>query len=398
MPECDGNVSDEYELVDSGSEWHEDDILIDEDHGPFSCKVCSSILRDNVECSSCHSLFCREHLRINKAAGTSPCPCKPCAFSAVPQPLSFFLPNIPVQRMADSIPSRCDGCGGAFSWGDLAKHACERQTINCEYASWGCSWKGQRQHLPRHLASSTCPGKLALAEHEVAEARKEINTIRMELAAAKEAKEDAERRAVTAETRSRELEAKVAEAEKNLREKDAVIAKRATADNLNLAAGERRTSPAAANNAASGTGGRNSGGTSSSPSASESSSGQTTRNQSATTAIGIQQQLLGVMFNQKGDSSKPQQAAGASSSTGKTSSGQQKKQNPMDSTRRQSDESAAPASGTALASPAVVAVPRPVGVDVACQAPVPATEACLKPYLERPHALLEKKIVVFWPR
>lgn len=398
MPGSDGNVSDEYELVDSGSEWHEDDILMDEEHGPFSCKVCSNILRDNVECSSCHSLFCREHLRIDKAAGTSLCPCKPCAFSAVPQPLSFFLPNIPVQRMADSIPSRCDGCGEFFSWGDLAKHACERQTINCEYASWGCSWKGQRQHLPRHLASSTCPGKLALAEHDVAEARKEINTIRVELAAVQEAKEAAERRAVTAETRSREMEAKVAQAEKYLREKDAVITKRATADNLKAAAGERLTSPAAANDPASDTGGRNYGGTSSLPSVSESSSGQTTRDQSATTAIGIQQQLLGGLFNQKDDSSKPQQAAGASSSTGKASSGQQKKQNLMDSTRRQSDEIVPPASDTALASPAVVAIPRPVGVAVACQAPVPATEACLKPYLERPHALLEKKIVVFWPR
>ena len=407
MEESDGSVSDEYELVDDRAEWQGDDVSEDDEHGPFSCKVCLNLLRDNVECSNCHGLFCREHLRVDKTVDKSPCPCIACSFAEVPQSLSSFLPNIPVQRMADAVPSRCDGCGTAFSWGELAQHACDRQTVACEHANWGCSWRGQRQHRPKHVASSTCPGQLARAEQEIAESRAEIAALHVKLAAMRQAKEDAERRALAAETHGRELEAKMIEAEKSLRQKDVVNAKQtsATADKLKAKAGQGGgwNMATAAGEATSGglARGKKSGG--SSHAVSKASLAQSTRHQpaatrsTAPTSVGIQQQLLGGMFTPKGTASSNTQegnVVGSSTASSPTaSSTQQQQQVQLDMTGRQAD-------GTVgLVVPASVgARAQPVGVDAASQAPVPATEACLKPYLERPHALLEKKIVVFWPR
>ncbi|CAN0322585.1 unnamed protein product, partial [Hapterophycus canaliculatus] len=182
--------------------------------GAFSCRACDRLLRDCVECPTCHSLFCREHLVINKQNGKSPCPCEPCRPSSTDtvvapffttsaqapsaprlHPHEAFLSNIPVQRMADAVPSKCDGCGISLSWGELALHACDQQLVPCRHKDFGCRWFGQRHEADSHAESSTCPGRLARAQRA-------NDDLRAELAASRAEAEALEHRACSAEERA----------------------------------------------------------------------------------------------------------------------------------------------------------------------------------------------------
>lgn len=437
--------------------------------GPLGCMACGSLLRDCVECPGCHSLFCREHLRIDKLTGKSPCPCEPCSLpprsKTTPEstakkhrnktnrasddsiaettrtsgstaaarargtvhPSEAFLPNIPVQRMADAVPSLCNGCGVSLSWGDLASHACDLQTVPCEHARWGCGWKGRRQRRADHEASSTCPGKLACAEHALGEARAEATAVRVgfdaklaaELAAAREATESVERRATAAEMRAQELEMKIATAENVIKSMEVAATAAAAAAEAKLAAAVEATTAATATALAykkkaaamAEARGKDS-------STAEVSNDMAARGGDAPQQQQHQQQQQQMLPTGFGAMLTKAAAAGgmATGGAGFLSRGAA---SPV-------EEAPASMSKTATASlplpPAVTAAQRKAKdaagskssrqpqqqqpqqqkqkqvVEAACQAPVPATEACLRPYLERPHSLLEKRVVVFWPR
>lgn len=463
MPESDGNVSDEYELVGSGNEWQGEDTDLEDElqDGPFSCKACGSLLRDNVECASCHSLFCREHLRIDKVTLESPCPCAPCAYTGTED---SFLPNIPVQRMADAVPSRCDACGASLSWGELATHECDLQIVSCEYAQWGCGWRGHRVRRAEHVAASTCPGKLARAEQEAADARAELAVVTAELAAACEAAEIAERRATVAEMRGQELEARISSAEKSLVEKDALILKakkEATAASSAASSAsayapgcdrrkkkgfmaeprgargggppqppdssvppqfpERSRCPANApatpgtpqeqqqqngmfamfnKNKAAVTAAFSTSSTPPAPATIANAAPPTAGTDKVAAPVAPPQQLSSPgrppasLADSKGSKSKPSHGPAAPSVSAAASLPR-----PAHTVVAAAVAAAAAAAATATAPTASAQGVAPVGaMEAACQAPAPATEACLKPFLERPRSLLEKKVVVFWPR
>ena len=451
--------------------------------GPFHCQACQRLLRDCVECPSCHSLFCREHLRVDSSTGMSPCPCKPCrdgprsandnkitpsatsttsatpaaavvaantAFASSRQlevyPREAFLPNIPVQRMADAVPSRCNACGSLFSWGDLATHECDLQTVSCDLARWGCTWTGKRHQLADHITASTCPGLLARAEHELVGARAEISAMRAELAAALEAKKDAEHRAEAAEKRSEELEGKLAVLENNrkIMSEQEEAAAGAAAEAEAAVDGKRRTEGASVRSRSGrGTSGGVAGGSGGGPPPSrgrhhshghgqrpaQQQQGRQQRQQQEHDSVlqewqqqqqeqQEQQARAQALQRQQQQQQQPPPTSVAPTTTLNFTSilnkaGFSPNAFPLSSTTTPtptaaSDKAAAAATTTATSRrpSTAVAPPRPravargpkMVVEAACQAPVPATEACLRPYLEQPVSLLEKKVVVFWPR
>ncbi|CAM9268906.1 unnamed protein product [Ectocarpus sp. 13 AM-2016] len=410
----------------------------------FSCRACGNLLRDCVECPTCHSLFCRDHLAVDKQNGTSPCPCEPCspapiattlsaastsspAAARVHHPCEAFLPNIPVQRMADAVPSRCDGCGISLSWGELGRHACDQQLVPCGRRQHGCSWFGKRHEREAHEASSTCPGRLALAQAEALEARSEAARLRA-------AGEEAERRASSAEMRASELEARLAAAERCLQERDQEAAS---------LRGKITTMTAAAAVTAEENGKK------------QERLMQQLKQQAAAAAVAQdarragkqqqqqqqQQQVAATRTSQPPQQHQQQQPpttmpfaailnrAGFSPQTAtpaaaaaepvrlplavpdKKKSGAGSRAAATATTQTVVPGTASRASGRGTAKGTLSAAvktaraggspPRAsagVMMDTASQAPVPAVEACLKPYLDRPSSLLEKKVVVFWPR
>ncbi|CBJ28682.1 hypothetical protein Esi_0117_0068 [Ectocarpus siliculosus] len=409
----------------------------------FSCRACGNLLRDCVECPTCHSLFCREHLVVDKQNGTSPCPCEPCSLAPIATTLSAastsspaaaarahhhpreaFLPNIPLQRIADAVPSRCDGCGISLSWGELGRHACDQQLVPCGRRQHGCSWFGKRHEREAHEASSTCPGRLALAQAEALEARSEAARLRA-------AGEEAERRASSAEMRASELEARLAAAERCLQERDQEAA---------ALRGKITTMTAAAAVTAEENGKK------------QERLQQQLKQQAAAAAAAVAQDARRAGKHQQQQAAAtrtpqppPQQQqqppnampfaailnrAGFSPQTATTTaaaaaapvrlplavpdrkkSGAGSRAAAIATTQTVVPSTASRASGRGTAKgtlSAAVQMARAGGspprasagvmMDTASQAPVPAVEACLKPYLERPSSLLEKKVVVFWPR
>eukprot|EP00903_Cladosiphon_okamuranus_P019986 g18361.t1 len=418
--------------------------------GCLECSVCQRLLRDCVECPKCHSLFCRNHLRVD-SNGKSPCPCEPCRSAAstasqketsvaptaaaattiafatpVQQPLhpaSSFLPNIPVQRMADAVPSRCDGCGLSLSWGELGSHFCDQQLVSCD----GCDWFGKRHLLEHH--ASTCAGKelVARAQHEALAARAEADLARRE-------RDGAERRASSAEMRASELEARLLQAEKSLQHKIEEAAaievrhmkkeeelqqqvREAKAEVAKLAADavKRAEAAAAAATAATAEPARRSAAASrtSNSGGSQPAAG---RPKGAGAAAGTTAPLgFAAMLNRAGfpAPTAPEHAgaaAGKKAAPPAEPAATQATQTaaPPATSRaggRSSSSSSSSSKGAPHAAVQTARVERSSGkgsgmtmTDTACQAPVPSVEACLKPYLDRPSSLLEKKVVVFWPR
>lgn len=404
----------------------------------FSCRACGNLLRDCVECPTCHSLFCREHLVIDKQNGTSPCPCEPCSPAPIAttlsaastsspaaarvhhQPCDAFLPNIPVQRMADAVPSRCDGCGISLSWGELGRHACDQQLVPCGRRQHGCSWFGKRHEREAHEASSTCPGRLALAQAEALEARSEAARLRA-------AGEEAERRASSAEVRASELEARLAAAERCLQERDQeAAALRGKITTMTAAAAvtaekngkkQERLQQQLKQQASAAT------------VAFPRRAGKQQQQQAAATRTPQmpppqQQQPPNTMpfaaiLNRAGFSPQTATTTAADAEPvrlplavpDKKKSGAGSRAAATATTQTVVPSTASRASGRGTANGALSAAvqmaraggspPRAsagVMMDTASQAPVPAVEACLKPYLDRPSSLLEKKVVVFWPR
>lgn len=210
-------------------------------------------------------------------------------------------------------------------------------------------------------------------ENELAEARAELLSSRAEIASAQEAQEAAERRATTAEMRNEELEDLLW---RSLREKGLSVGiPEATAalDAAATHAAARVNTPASA--------------------------GAAVRDSSSARAAAPHSGAVVTIVGK---------------TTSSTSQGLLQRQQPSPAGFRDVFKKNARqqrTTATAAAVP-VAAVPRAlpalqettvqgvtVGVvEASCQAPVPATEACLKPYLERPDSLLEKKVVVFWPR
>ncbi|CAM9495480.1 unnamed protein product [Scytosiphon promiscuus] len=432
--------------------------------GAFSCRACDHLLRDCVECPTCHSLFCRDHLVIDKQSGKSPCPCEPCRptltvpeqeetitpnnnivapFSTTPAPSAppaqqrrlhpheAFLPNIPVQRMADAVPSRCDGCGISLTWGELALHACDQQLVPCRHKDFGCRWFGQRHEADSHAESSTCPGRLARAQRA-------NDDLRAQLAAARAETQAAERRASSAEMRASDLEARLEVAEKGLRESgrethalrekmttmSAAAAVEAAENNKKQEKLQQQLQSAVADVKKGGKllqQARNAGraGSSSAANSSSSSSGgasSTAANSTPAAAAPSPMAPLGfaAMLNRAGFSPPPPPPAARpappqlvvterNEAATATAAATTQTTTPATTASRQGSR------GNKGALTAAVKMARAGGgsaasarggatTDTACQAPVPAVEACLKPYLDRPSSLLEKKVVVFWPR
>lgn len=403
----------------------------------LECSVCQRLLRDCVECPTCHSLFCRTHLRVDSNS-KSPCPCEPClaaaskketsaennapfstatttatAAPAAPvqlHPASSFLPNIPVQRMADAVPSSCDGCGLSLSWGELGSHVCDQQLVPCD----GCGWFGKRHLLEHH--ASTCSGKqlVARAQHEALAARAELDLARRD-------QEGAERRVSSAEMRASELEARLLQAEKALEEKiGEAAALRAEAalhmkkedelqKLLQQARAETATAAAKAASDAAKRGGDGAAATGRSSSLAEplrrGSGGGRTRSSNGAAAAAQQGAPLGfaAMLNRAGFAPAPAAAAPESVAQRKAAATAAATQTTVASTAsRASGRSSGTSKGALHAAVQMARGDRPSGggvmMDTASQAPVPSVEACLKPYLDRPSSLLEKKVVVFWPR
>lgn len=463
-------------------------------HACLECPMCGRILRDCVECPTHHTLFCREHLRID-SNGKSPCPCALCcasptttsvrapistATTTTPKlyPIASFLPNIPVQRMADAVPSSCEGCGTSLSWGELAFHVCDQQVVACDAAASGCAWFGQRQRLSEH--ASTCRVVQLRLDQEarrgkvVKDALEEAAELRTGLAAARE-------RANTAEMRALELEVRVARAEKSLEMERAVfIAKQKELETL-LQEEEKKTAAATTAAAAAAAATRRE----RKPAASTSSfAGGENGTCGATRSNPVPPTAFGAIFNAARFSAQPQPnknaATGSTDTTRSTNNCNNNNKNNANSnpahttliTNSNSNNSnhnnnnkqppyfvnplaiaaaagkkksptvtitaaagtqtaaaaaaaasraTATATGTGTVTPArssstkgahstAVQMARRGGsaaassggggvmTDTACQAPVPASEACLKPYLDKPKSLLDKKVVVFWPR
>ncbi|CAN0095724.1 unnamed protein product [Ectocarpus fasciculatus] len=421
----------------------------------FSCRACGDLLRDCVECPTCHSLFCRDHLVVDKQTGTSPCPCEPCSpiapiatLSAAActsptrvvqhHPCEAFLPNIPVQRMADAVPSRCDGCGISLSWGELGRHACDQQLVPCRRREHGCSWFGKRHEREAHEASSTCPGRLALAQAEALEARSEAARLRA-------AGEEAERRASSAEMRASELEARLAAAEMRLRQRDQeAAALRDTVTTMAAAAAvaaaeengkkqerlqqqlkqQQQQQQQAAATVAAAQDARRAGRqqqqqqqqaavATRTPPPPQQQQPPTTMPfaailnragfspQTAATAPAAEPVRLPLAVPDKKKAGGGSRAAAATAttqtvvpSTASRASGRGTHKGALSAAvqmARAGGPSPATAAGKGSGSAGVM-------MDTASQAPVPAVEACLKPYLDRPSSLLEKKVVVFWPR
>ncbi|CAM9903760.1 unnamed protein product [Discosporangium mesarthrocarpum] len=136
------------------------------------CAVCLELLRDCVECPNCHDLFCRAHLVAVEDGKSGPlcrCPGEACAGAgdrAALHRMDSFLANIPIQRMVDSSCSSCKACNQEISWGNLPAHVCDLQEVDCEQASWGCSWQGRRFEVEAHREG--CPGRVAEAESKLA--------------------------------------------------------------------------------------------------------------------------------------------------------------------------------------------------------------------------------------
>ena len=418
--------------------------------GVLECSVCQRLLRDCVECPTCHSLLCRTHLRVD-SNGKSPCPCEPCRsavskketsdnnapFSTTPtaatpppppvlHPASSFLPNIPVQRMADAVPSSCDGCGLSLTWGELGDHVCDQQLVPCD----GCGWFGKRHLLEHH--ASTCAGKelVARAQHDALAARAELDLARRD-------RDEAERRASSAEMRASELEARLLQTEKTLRAKTVEAAAARTADaaahmkkeeslqqqlrearaeTAKLAAdiakrGEEAKAAKAAAAAAAAAAAEK---TASSPepvrrgSASRAAARAAAGATSGTTAPLGFAAMMGRAGLLPAPTAVPQHAAPEKRAAPAPAAASQATQTTAASTAsRASGRSSSSSSSSKGALHAAVQMARGerssgggggVMMDTACQAPVPSVEACLKPYLDRPKSLLERKVVVFWPR
>lgn len=419
--------------------------------GAFSCRACERLLRDCVECPTCHSLFCREHLVIDQQNGKSPCPCEPCRpsstassgdgketatpsntiapFSTTPSapssqqlnPHEAFLPNIPVQRMADAVPSRCDGCGISLSWGELALHACDQQLVPCRHKDFGCRWFGQRHEADSHAESSTCPGRLAQAQRANDDLRGQLATARAEAGSA-------ERRATAAEERASDLEARLAVAERALqesgretaalREKLATMSATAAVEAAeNSKKQERLQQQLQAAVADVKKGGKllqqaRSGGRATSSAASNSNgTAAAAANAAAPATPAAPMAPLGfaAMLNRAGFSPPPQaprpappQLVVTEKKKAGTATAAATTQTPAPAASRSSRSRSRGALTTAVqmarAGGAAAGGGGGTMTDTASQAPVPAVEACLKPYLDRPSSLLEKKVVVFWPR
>ncbi|CAM9426067.1 unnamed protein product [Pylaiella littoralis] len=457
-------------------------------HGCLECPTCRRLLRDCVECPTYHTLFCREHLRVD-SNGKSPCPCAPCFSSSssssvstpperapistlveatpTPQklhPVESFLPNIPVQRMADAVPSVCEGCGTSLSWGELGLHACDQQLVPCDAAASGCGWYGQRSRLPDH-ASNCRVVQLRLNEEArrdkiVREAREEAAELRAGLAAARE-------RASTAEMRALELEERVARAERSLEKERAVFVtkqnelegllreeeKKTTAATTKAAAAaaaaaassaavkREQRKPAAASCSS---GGKNGvcGGLARSYPAPPTTFGGLFNNSAlyspnrtptqripictpaVTAATAVKAATTGASCTTPNSNKQPpspislaiaavarkknqaeviataegtQTAAAVAAVASTASRGTGPPVRSSSNTKGKGAHSAAVQKARRGGS-AAAASSGGVMMDTACQAPVPASEACLKPYLEKPSSLLDKKVVVFWPR
>ncbi|CAM9205405.1 unnamed protein product [Sphacelaria rigidula] len=396
----------------------------------FKCAVCAGLLRDCVECPRCHSLFCRKHLTVNKY-GRSPCAYKPCcststddsninnnptgagssrksksritsvlsnntmppnvndsnataaAAAASSLPEEAFQPNIPVQRMADAVPSVCKACNLSLTWGELGSHTCDLQIVPCPEARWGCTWTGRRVQLASHSAgkgSSTCPGRIARVENKLSEVRAELSASRGEVLAAREACRAMERRALEAEIKVSKMEeacsARLREREEEKARADAAVAalEKANADIDKL----KKATISSARVAFRGAPDNKASGTTAAPTAS-------TQEQQQQQQHGLG--AITAMFTGSVSSTEAVTNRDSNSSASGTAGSQQ--QLPSSPSRRQ--RSTASAASTTSRMPQAA-------VEAACQAPVPATEACLRPYLERPDSLLEKKVVVFWPR
>lgn len=407
--------------------------------GPlFNCAACTRLLRDCVECPRCHSLFCRSHLTVDKN-GKSPCPCEPCsgngvssssndristpaaadtagkksktkskmaalanqvanlaqssrASAAPAHPVEAFQPNIPVQRMADVVPSQCDACGLALSWGELGAHMCHLQVVHCEDARWGCTWTGERGYRAGHMASSTCSGRVARVENELAEARAELSTVRAELIAAREEREMLERRVVAAEIKNSKLEEACTE---RLREKNEEAAKATSAAAALASAMAELKKMSTATTSKSNPSGRSSSSSLSLQQANldqyqqlEQQQQQEADHEHSAAAAAVLSVASGIFNRATGDN------AGAAAGGNNVSTSSDARQPPQ----QLSVAVAMTATPKALQQTTAGTQAAVGAVEAACQAPVPATEACLRPYLDRPDSLLEKKIVVFWPR
>ncbi|CAM9284310.1 unnamed protein product [Choristocarpus tenellus] len=158
----------------------------------LQCAVCHSLLRDCIECPECHNIFCRSHLVVynggNGEDGSeilTQCPCDTCSNvntgGSTIHPVSSFLTNIPVQRMADATQTACEECDIALSWGDLQTHICDEQEVICDLSRWGCAWRGRQVDAKAH--KSSCFGRLVRAEEELAVAQdsKELAELQVSL-------------------------------------------------------------------------------------------------------------------------------------------------------------------------------------------------------------------------
>ena len=120
------------------------------------CVKCNAILRDAVEVSCCHALYCASCIELapDNAPATR---CVNCAREVLLPPTA----NMAVRRLVGSIPVPCPnaGCGEIMPAGVVVEHVqrrCGMVSVTCKYYERGCAGSILRKDVAEH-ETLQCP-------------------------------------------------------------------------------------------------------------------------------------------------------------------------------------------------------------------------------------------------
>lgn len=131
-------------------------VTLDNVKSSLYCVRCNRILRDAVEVSCCHALYCSscvhpDGVTLYDPAAMDVVECCNCGRAVVERP----APNYPVRRLVGTIPVPCtnEGCTEIVAAGAMQEHTqkqCDYAKVGCRYFGRGCAATMLRKENSEH--------------------------------------------------------------------------------------------------------------------------------------------------------------------------------------------------------------------------------------------------------